>query len=187
MILFLNISPQLQLPPIPMATRSTWPPWVYSTSELSNGTMERWLAVHSGVQQKPQVWRWRNWKHASNTGIIVQNWWRGKPWQTWSLEIRNCYCWHMDLNYRIYYTNHYHPSSWSNLLSPFPIQPLAYLHRWSEKPRAPCMHWPKRGASVPGWYKIMFVSVQFLELMWATNICTSTSILSWLYVRMRFI
>ena len=88
MILWL-ISPATSAPsPFLWPTRSTWPPWVYSTSQR---TME------------PQVFE------GGGIGNMFKNWWRGKLWQTWWLEIRNCNRWHMDLNY-IYYTNHYHPS-----------------------------------------------------------------------------
>ena len=43
----------------------------------NDGTMERWLDVHSGVQQKPQVFE------GGGIGNMFKNWWRGKLWQTW--------------------------------------------------------------------------------------------------------
>lgn len=92
----------------------------------NDGTMERWLAVHSGVQQKPQVFESGGIGNMLPTLELYSL--KLLAWQTLAnLVIGNpklLLLANKDLNYRIYSI-----TKIIVILHFDPIQPLAYPHR----------------------------------------------------------
>ena len=150
MILWL-ISPATSAPsPFLWPTRSTWPPWVYSTSQR---TMERWndgWMSTAGFNKNHKFLKVEELETCLKIGGVANF---GKLGDCKS-EIATVGIWIWTIGFITQIIIILH--CWSNLLSPFPIQPLAYPHRWSEKPPG-SMYALAKERSVSAWLIPVYV------------------------------